>query len=117
MDHMLEEDGAPLNSARRTFIAQAAATSTLLVANAVPSWAQTKDGVSPAPARPFIADTLARYATQLKYEDLPHEVVRTAKRIVLDTLGCAIGGYDAGPSQIAVKIASTVTATTAATML
>ena len=27
--------------------------------------------------------------------------MRTAKRIVLDTLGCAIGGYTAGPSQIA----------------
>jgi hypothetical protein len=30
--------------------------------------------------QPLIAETLARYATSLKYEDLPVEVVREAKR-------------------------------------
>ena len=64
-----------------------------------------------------IQEILARYATQLKYEDLPPEVIRTAKRIVLDTLGCAIGGHTAGPSRIAMKIASGVTAVNSATVL
>ena len=48
-----------------------------------------------------MADALARYATDLKYEDLPEDIVRTAKRTILDTFGCAFGGYTAGPSQIA----------------
>src|SRR5262249_8278702 len=55
-----------------------------------------------------VAETLARYAFDLKYEHLPDEVVRTAKRTILDTIGCAIGGYSAGPSQIAVKLAGTI---------
>ena len=48
-----------------------------------------------------IAQTLADYAVKLRYEDLPAEVVRTVKRTIIDTIGCAIGGYEAGPSQIA----------------
>ena len=43
----------------------------------------------------------------LRYEDLPPDVVRTAKRTLLDTVGCAIGGYTAEPSQIAIKLAAT----------
>ena len=57
-----------------------------------------------------MAEMLARYATELKYEDLPEDIVRTAKRTILDTFGCAFGGYTAGPSQIAIKLASDVTA-------
>jgi 2-methylcitrate dehydratase len=52
-----------------------------------------------------MADALAQYATDLRYEDLPEDIVRTAKRTILDTLGCAFGGYTAGPSQIAIKLA------------
>jgi 2-methylcitrate dehydratase len=64
-----------------------------------------------------MAEVLARYATELKYEDLPEDIVRTAKRTVLDTFGCAFGGYTAGPSQIAIKLASDVTAKRGATVL
>src|SRR3990172_5838152 len=64
-----------------------------------------------------VAETLARYAANLRYEDLPPEVARTAKRIILDTLGCAIGGYTAGPSQIAIRLASAVSANQGATVL
>ena len=53
-----------------------------------------------------VAEKLARYATSLRYEDLPEDVVRIAKRTILDTLGCAFGGYSAGPSKIAIKLAS-----------
>src|SRR5262245_50880203 len=55
-----------------------------------------------------LGEKLARYATSLRYEDLPEEVVRIAKRTILDTLGCAFGGYSAGPSKIAMKLASDV---------
>ena len=49
---------------------------------------------------------LARYAHQLRFEDLPADVVREAKRRFIDTIGCAIGGYDAEPSRIARAAAS-----------
>jgi 2-methylcitrate dehydratase len=64
-----------------------------------------------------MADALAQYASDLRYEDLPEDIVRTAKRTILDTLGCAFGGYTAGPSQIAIKLASDVNAKRGATLL
>ena len=64
-----------------------------------------------------LAETLARYATALKYEDLPEDVVRIAKRTILDTLGCAYGGYTAGPSKIAIVLASEVSSKPGATVL
>jgi 2-methylcitrate dehydratase len=64
-----------------------------------------------------MADALAQYATELRYEGLPEDIVRTAKRTILDTLGCAFGGYTAGPSQIAIKLASDVNAKRGATVL
>ncbi len=64
-----------------------------------------------------LAGTLADFAVRLRYEDLPADVIRTAKRTILDTIGCAIGGYDAEPSRIARKLADRVSATPAATVL
>ncbi|MFP4037469.1 MAG: MmgE/PrpD family protein, partial [Desulfobacteraceae bacterium] len=40
-----------------------------------------------------IALELAEYSAGLSFDDLPDEVVHQTKRLVLDTLGCAIGGY------------------------
>lgn len=40
-----------------------------------------------------VAHKFARYALALNYEVLPQDVVHQAKRILLDTLGCAIGAY------------------------
>ena len=57
-----------------------------------------------------LAATLARYAATLKYEDLPQDVVRITKRTILDTIGCAFGGYPAEPSRIALKLAGEVSA-------
>jgi 2-methylcitrate dehydratase len=41
-----------------------------------------------------LARTLAEYAARLTYQDLPSDVVHQTKRVLLDTLGCALGGYD-----------------------
>ena len=41
-----------------------------------------------------IARELAKYAMNLTYPDLPSDVIHQTKRVLLDTLGCAIGGYD-----------------------
>lgn len=42
-----------------------------------------------------IANQYARYALAIKYEMFPEKVVHAAKRCLLDTLGCAIGAYNA----------------------
>jgi 2-methylcitrate dehydratase len=68
-------------------------------------------------SQPSLAETLARYAANFKYEDLPEDIVRTAKRTILDTFGCAFGGYKAGPSQIAIKLAIDVNAKRGSTVL
>ena len=66
---------------------------------------------------PTVAEQLGEYAAALKYEDLPAEVVHQAKRLVLDTVGCAFGGYDNEPARIARDLAGTVTCTRPATVL
>ncbi|MBI2859508.1 MAG: MmgE/PrpD family protein [Chloroflexi bacterium] len=42
-----------------------------------------------------VAYQFARYALGVKYESLPAEVLHQTKRSLLDTLGCAIGAFDA----------------------
>ncbi|MBM2825028.1 MAG: hypothetical protein HW402_692, partial [Dehalococcoidales bacterium] len=51
---------------------------------------------------------LASYATSLKYKDLPAEVVRKTKGLLIDTLGCALGAYSSEPAKIARKMAGRV---------
>lgn len=104
--------------ARRRFLKQAAAAGLLAGAPAFPAMAQTGRSF-PAVAKDQVplAETLARYATELRYEDLPDDVIRIAKRAILDTIGCAFGGYTAGPSKIVIKLASDVTSKQAATVL
>ena len=103
---------------RRLFLRQCVTAGA--AAAALPAFAQQNPerpaaGNSPS-GRGSVAGTLADYAVKLRYEDLPPDVVRTVKRTILDTIGCAIGGYEAGPSQIAVKLAAGVTATPGATV-
>ena len=66
-------------------------------------------------------DTIARYLSSyghsLRYEDLSDEVLRQTKRLIVDTLGCAIGAYPSGPGRIAREMAETVTSTQPATVL
>jgi 2-methylcitrate dehydratase len=47
-----------------------------------------------------VARELAKYVASLTFQDLPPDVIRQTKRIVLDTLGCAIGGYDSDASRV-----------------
>ena len=50
-------------------------------------------------------ETLARYATSLRYADLSASTVQAAKGHLLDSLGCAIGGYGSEPAAIARRVA------------
>lgn len=47
-----------------------------------------------------IAEKLAEFAVELSFRNLPNNVVYAAKQRLLDTLGCAIGGYDGKASKI-----------------
>ena len=47
-----------------------------------------------------ITEKLSEFAAQLNYDDLPAAVTHHAKRIILDTLGCAFGAYHSEPSRI-----------------
>jgi 2-methylcitrate dehydratase len=62
-------------------------------------------------------ELLSTYACELSYDDLPSEVVHQVKRTLIDTLGCALGGFQAEPSVIARRLAQSVTSTTPARLL
>lgn len=49
---------------------------------------------------------IADYACGLRFEDLGDETVHQAKRRIIDTVGCVLGGYDAAPCRIARNIAA-----------
>ena len=66
---------------------------------------------------PTVAEKLSSYAVGLRYDDLPPEVVHQAKRLIIDTLGCAVGGYDSEPVRVAREMAASVTSKQPATVL
>ena len=51
--------------------------------------------------RATVVEDIARWLAELRYEDLPANVVARAKRVTLDTLGCALGALDAEPVRMA----------------
>jgi len=63
-----------------------------------------------------LVDRLTTYSANLKYEDLPADVIHQAKRLIIDSLGCALGGYASEPARIARELASMVTSTLPATI-
>jgi 2-methylcitrate dehydratase len=105
---------------RREFVTQVAAASLAAGASTFPAAGQQsipQHSSGAAMSQTALDERLARYAIALRYEDLPPDVLRLAKRTILDTLGCAFGGYAAGPSKIAIKLASDVSSKQGATVL
>ena len=66
---------------------------------------------------PTLVEQLSAYAAALRYEQLPPEVVHQAKRLIVDTVGCALGGAASEPAKIARDVAGTVTGTQPATVM
>ncbi|MBI3043662.1 MAG: MmgE/PrpD family protein [Betaproteobacteria bacterium] len=64
-----------------------------------------------------ILNVLSDYAVSLTYQELSQAVVHQVKRRVVDTLGCAMGGYYAIPAQIARAHALEVVSSSGSTML
>ena len=64
-----------------------------------------------------LAETLSGYASSLRYDDLPAETVHLAKRFIIDTLGCALGGYDSEPARVAREMAGMVSSARPVTVM
>jgi 2-methylcitrate dehydratase len=60
---------------------------------------------------------LTSYAAKLKFEDLPPETVHQVKRLMVDSLGCAIGAFTSEPAKAARDLAACVTGHAAATVI
>src|ERR1051325_2272955 len=63
-----------------------------------------------------LAEQMAEYAAGLSFEALPAPVVHEVKRRVIDSMGCAVGAWDAEPCVIARRTASRFSAERGATL-
>src|ERR1700678_2475919 len=52
--------------------------------------------------------TLASFAAELRYEDLPDHVRHQAKRIIIDTLACIIGAHPYPAATIVESVALSI---------
>jgi len=68
----------------------------------------TKEMVAAKPptaaAKETVTAKMARWAAQLKFADLSKDAIYQAKRFLLDSLGCALGGYQQHDVKIALEV-------------
>jgi 2-methylcitrate dehydratase PrpD len=79
----------------------------IMAAGALPAAAAIAQAPEAQPAPPLkpsvstVSEQLVRFALGLRYEDLPPDVVHAAKRLLLDTLGCTLAGWQNAKGQLA----------------
>src|SRR2546427_2859551 len=71
-----------------------------------------ESGASKSPARP-LADRLAAYADELRYDDLDAATIERVKSHFIDTIGCGIAAFDERPVRICRDVALGVATGTA----
>src|SRR5262245_4404658 len=64
-----------------------------------------------------VAKNLAKLVTDIRYGNLPQDVVQETKRRVLDALGCTFGGFHGDPSVVMRKVAADLEGKSEATVL
>ncbi|MCH8276516.1 MAG: MmgE/PrpD family protein [Bacteroidetes bacterium] len=64
-----------------------------------------------------ITATMARWAATLKFEDLGAGAIREARRYLLDSFGCALGGYRQEDVHIALKVLKEIRGSGPATII
>jgi 2-methylcitrate dehydratase len=64
-----------------------------------------------------LLNRLISYATELSYDDLPHDVVARAKHLIVDSVGCALGAAGSPPFLIARAMAAEVSSASPATVM
>ena len=57
-----------------------------------------------------ITARMAEWASRLRFEDLPQDAVYQAKRFLLDSLGCALGGFRQHDVEIALQVLEEIAA-------
>ena len=50
-----------------------------------------------------VTETLARWASNLTFEQISHEAVDAAKLFLYDSVGCALGGYQTADATIFIE--------------
>jgi len=71
----------------------------------------------PGQSAETITAKMARWAADLRFEDIPDSAVREARRYLLDTLGCALGGYKQEDAEIALEVLDEVAGEGPATVI
>ena len=61
----------------------------------------TNSNVTP---KETVTAAMSRWAAGLRFEDLPPDAIYQAKRFLLDSLGCALGGYQQHDVKIALEV-------------
>ncbi len=64
-----------------------------------------------------VTATMARWASEVRFEDLGDAAVREARRYLLDSLGCALGGFRQEDAQIALDVVDEIGGTGPSTIL
>ena len=59
---------------------------------------------SSSPFKETVTAKMSRWAAGLQYKDISPEAVYQAKRFLLDSLGCALGGYQQHDVKIALEV-------------
>ena len=52
-----------------------------------------------------VTETLAKFSSEVQFNDLPTEIVHEIKRLLLDTIGCGLGGLDLDKGRMAIALA------------
>ena len=72
---------------------------------------------APGQSAEAITAEMARWAADLRFEDIPDSAVREARRYLLDTLGCALGGFKQEDAEIALAVLDEVAGEGPATVI
>ena len=64
-----------------------------------------------------LAERFARYATELRYEQLPHEAIHEAKRRIIDSIACAFGAWRSETARQVREVATQVSSPYGATII
>jgi 2-methylcitrate dehydratase len=70
-----------------------------------------------AAAKQTVTATMSQWASGSKFEDLSQEAIHQAKRFLLDSIGCALGGYQQHDVVIALEVLNEIAGSGMATLI
>jgi 2-methylcitrate dehydratase len=68
-------------------------------------------------AKPTVTATMSQWAANVKFEDLSQDAIYQAKRFLLDSVGCALGGYQQHDVVIALEVLDEIAGPGTATVI